>query len=63
MLTSLSRMEREVFLLRFFDQLSINEMCAALGKNESTVKTHLYRALRKVKDAASNMDLLLEGLS
>ena len=62
MLTSLSRMEREVFLLRFFDQLSIKEMCAALGKNESTIKTHLYRALRKVKDAASNMDLLLEGL-
>ena len=63
MLTSLSRMEREVFLLRFFDQLSIKEMCTAMGKNESTVKTHLYRALRKVKDAASNIDLLLEGLS
>jgi RNA polymerase sigma-70 factor (ECF subfamily) len=63
MLTSLSRMEREVFLLRFFDQLSIKEMGEALGKNESTIKTHLYRALRKVKDAASSMDMSLEGLS
>lgn len=63
MLTSLSRMEREVFLLRFFDQLSLKEMGEALGKNESTIKTHLYRALRKVKDAASRMDVSLEGLS
>ncbi len=62
LLTSLSRMEREVFLLRFFDQLSIKEMSAALKKNESTVKTHLYRALRKVKAAAAETDGLLEGL-
>lgn len=62
-LASLSRMEREVFLLRFFDELSIKEMSDALGKNESTVKTHLYRALQKVKDAASKMDLIVEGLS
>jgi RNA polymerase sigma-70 factor (ECF subfamily) len=42
-LNKLSRMEREVFLLRFFDHLSINEIAGALRKNESTVKTHLYR--------------------
>ncbi len=61
LLDCLSRMEREVFMLRFFDELSINEMSAALKKNESTVKTHLYRALRKVKSAAET-DGLLEGL-
>ena len=48
-LTSLSRMEREVFLLRFFDQLSIKEMCAALGKNESTVKTHIQSIFQKLE--------------
>ena len=48
----LPRMEREVFYLRFFDQLSIKEITAAMHKNESTVKTHLYRALSKVKAAA-----------
>jgi RNA polymerase sigma-70 factor (ECF subfamily) len=63
MLVSLSRMEREVFLLRFFDQLTLKEMVEALGKNESTIKTHLYRALGKVKDAASRLDVSLEGLS
>ncbi|MBT8338974.1 MAG: RNA polymerase sigma factor [Desulfatitalea sp.] len=51
-LTVLSRMEREVFMLRFFDQLSIREMADAMKKNESTIKTHLYRALAKVKTAA-----------
>jgi RNA polymerase sigma-70 factor (ECF subfamily) len=48
-LEKLSRMEKEVFLLRFFDQLNINEISDALNKNESTVKTHLYRALAKFK--------------
>ena len=62
MLDALSRTEREVFLLRFFDQLSIKEMTAALGKNESTVKTHLYRALKKIKNTFGDMQELLEGL-
>jgi RNA polymerase sigma-70 factor (ECF subfamily) len=48
-LNKLSKMEREVFLLRFFDHLSINEIARVLKKNESTVKTHLYRALAKFK--------------
>ena len=41
LLERLSKKEREAFLLRFFDQLSIQEMTTAMGKNESTVKTHL----------------------
>ena len=62
MLDALSRTEREVFLLRFFDQLSIKEITAALGNNESTVKTHLYRSLKKIKDSFGDMRELLEGL-
>ena len=45
----LSKMEREVFMLRFFDSLNINEIAQILKKSESTVKTHLYRALAKFK--------------
>ena len=52
MLSRLSTVEKEVFLLRFFDQLTIKEMSAALHKSESTIKTHLYRALRKFKAVA-----------
>ena len=62
MLTSFSRMEKEVFLLRFFDQLTIKEISATLKKNESTIKTHLYRALRKAKAMAGDLDGLMEGI-
>jgi RNA polymerase sigma-70 factor, ECF subfamily len=61
MLDCLAKMEREVFLLRFFDELSINEISRTLGKGESTIKTHLYRALRKVRDRAEKFDLELEA--
>jgi RNA polymerase sigma-70 factor, ECF subfamily len=61
-LTKLSRLEREVFMLRFFDQLSIKEVTATLNKNESTVKTHLYRALRKLKNGLSDLQEIWEGL-
>lgn len=49
----LSHMEREVFLLRFFDQLSIKEIADVLKRSESTVKTHLYRSLLKFKNEPS----------
>ena len=62
MLTRLSAVEKEVFLLRFFDQLTIKEMSAALHKSESTIKTHLYRALRKFKAVAGQFHGLREGL-
>lgn len=62
MLTALSRMEKEVFMLRFFDQLSIKEISATLKKSDNTIKTHLYRALGKVKKAAVGMEVLLEDL-
>ena len=48
-LKKLSSMEKEVFMLRFFDHLSINEIAGVLKKSESTIKTHLYRALAKFK--------------
>jgi RNA polymerase sigma-70 factor (ECF subfamily) len=59
-LNKLSRMEREVFLLRFFDHLSINEIARVLQKNQSTVKTHLYRALAKFKKEPAIRQLINE---
>ena len=49
LLDKLSAMEREVFTLRFMDHLDIIEIAAVLDRNESTVKTHLYRALDKIR--------------
>jgi len=60
---SLSRFEREVFILRFMDQFQIDEIAETLGKNESTVKTHLYRALAKFKKKTELLTLLRERVS
>lgn len=56
----LSRKEREVFILRYVDQLGIREIAETLRNSESTVKTHLYRALKKFKQAPG-LRLLLKG--
>ena len=61
MLTRLTALEKEIFLLRFFDQLTIKEMSATLHKSESSIKTHLYRALLKVRARVGDLDGLLEG--
>jgi RNA polymerase sigma-70 factor (ECF subfamily) len=59
-LKKLPTMEREVFLLRFFDHLSIKEIAGVLKKSESTIKTHLYRALAKFKKEPAMRRLLNE---
>ena len=59
----LSQGEREVFLLRFVDHLGIREIAQTLKKNESTVKTHLYRALKKFMQHSALHDLLRGDVS
>jgi RNA polymerase sigma-70 factor (ECF subfamily) len=54
----LSGWEREVFFLRFMDHLGIREIAEVLNKSESTIKTHLYRALKKFKEDAKFLQLL-----
>ena len=61
-LDKLPRMEKEVFLLRFLDHLSIKEISSALKKSESTVKTHLYRALVKFRKNLSTLQILKEEM-
>lgn len=63
LLDKLSVMEREVFTLRFMDQQSINDISAILDKSESTVKTHLYRALNKVRKDSSFFEEYRESMS
>lgn len=60
MTQQMSIKEREVFMLRFVAQLGIREIADAMGRNESTVKTHLYRALKKFK-GAPGLQTLLKG--
>lgn len=58
LLDKLSPMEREVFLLRFLSHLTIKDMSQILEKSESSVKTHLYRALKKFRKESDLIDLL-----
>lgn len=46
----LSRQQRTVFLLRFVEEMELAEIAETTGMNTSTVKSHLYRALRVVRD-------------
>lgn len=53
-----SPMEREVFFLRFVDNLNLREIAHTLKKSESAVKTHLYRAIAKFKEDCALSDFL-----
>jgi RNA polymerase sigma-70 factor (ECF subfamily) len=53
-----SKMEREVFFLRFVDDMNLREIALTLKRSESAVKTHLYRAIRKFKEDSALSDFL-----
>ena len=42
--------QRTVFLLRFTEEMELMEIAAATGMAEGTVKVHLFRALRAVRE-------------
>lgn len=46
---TLTPAEREVFYLRFLDQLELKEIAAVLEKSEGTVKTLVHRAVKKFR--------------
>jgi RNA polymerase sigma-70 factor (ECF subfamily) len=47
---SLPERQRSVFLLRFVEDMDLLEIAAATGMKEGTVKVHLFRALRTVRE-------------
>jgi RNA polymerase sigma-70 factor (ECF subfamily) len=48
-LETLSHNQRTVFLLKFSEELSVDEISKAMGMAVSTVRTHLHRALITVR--------------
>ena len=46
---SLPHRQRHIFLLRFMEDMNTLEIAQATGLSEGTVKTHLFRAVHKVK--------------
>jgi RNA polymerase sigma-70 factor (ECF subfamily) len=57
---TLASLEQEVFILRFIDNLKIVEISEVLEKSESTIKTCLYRALKKFKHSQELGDFYKE---
>jgi RNA polymerase sigma-70 factor (ECF subfamily) len=47
----LPRRQQEVFALRFFAELDLEGIATALGVDVGTVKTHLHRAVQRVRVA------------
>lgn len=45
----LSQQQRAVFLLRFVEEMELNEIASALGLQVGSVKTHLFRAVQTVR--------------
>jgi RNA polymerase sigma-70 factor (ECF subfamily) len=46
----LPQQQKAVFLLRFVDEMSLDEIAQALGLRVGSVKSHLFRALSAVKN-------------
>jgi RNA polymerase sigma-70 factor, ECF subfamily len=46
----LSPQQRTVFVLRFVDEMELEEIAETIGMNLSTVKSHLYRALAILRE-------------
>ncbi|MEL7187248.1 MAG: sigma-70 family RNA polymerase sigma factor [Pseudomonadota bacterium] len=49
--------QREVVVLRIFEELSVAETAAAMGCREGTVKALLHKATQRLKISASNLGL------
>jgi len=64
-LNRLSRSERSVFVLRHYHDLSLRQIAETLDVAEGTVKSHLFRALRRLQQELSfyRKDLGLEERS
>jgi RNA polymerase sigma-70 factor (ECF subfamily) len=48
-LETLSLNQRTIFLMRFIEEMDLQEICQATGMQLSTVKTHLHRAVKAVR--------------
>lgn len=55
-LADLSKNDREVLLLRYYQGLSLRETAAVLGKNEDAVAQRLRRARKRLKKKLEEME-------
>lgn len=54
-IVNLNRLQREIFILYYVDQVPQKEIARRLGVNESTLRWHLSDTKRKIKEEANSM--------
>jgi RNA polymerase sigma-70 factor (ECF subfamily) len=60
-LPKLSEMQRECFVLRHFHGMSIEEIAETAGCSAGSVKRHLFRASRRLRELLADLEPALEG--
>ncbi len=53
--SQLPERQRTVFLLRFVEEMELLEIAAVTGLQEGSVKVHLFRALRRVRERVGRL--------
>jgi RNA polymerase sigma-70 factor (ECF subfamily) len=56
-LEDLTRRQREVFVLIHLEGFTVRETAALLGRPEGTVKSHLHRALARLRSELADLDV------
>jgi RNA polymerase sigma-70 factor (ECF subfamily) len=56
-LDALSPRQRAVFAMKHFDEMSIPDIAEATGLDEGTIKSHLFRASRKIRERLAEFQL------
>lgn len=62
-LGTLTRRQRAIVVIRYFEDRSVAETAALLGCSEGSVKSQTFRALNKMRDALPQLTELLNGVT
>lgn len=60
-IASLSTVNQTVIILRFYENLTLDEIAAVLNENVNTIKTRLYSSLKKLRIELEEPDGLAQG--
>lgn len=60
-LAQLSPMQRDCFTLRHFHDMPLEAIAESLGCSEGSVKRHLFRATRRLRELLADLQPMLEG--
>lgn len=58
-LLELGQKYRTVIILRYFEGMSLSEICTITNQREGTIKSHLHRALAQLKEALVQVGVTL----